>query len=295
MARSCRDSLWRLARAPAATLMTLTTIGLALALPAALFTLLDNAESLGSQWSGRAGMSVFLEADADSAVAEALAQQLRRRPEVGVVSVINPEAALAEFRAQSDFGPALDALTANPLPFVLAVSATAAAGDALVALAAQLEAQPGVDMARLDVEWVLRLQAIVDLLRGGVLVVGALLGLTVLLVVGNTVRLEIENRRDEILITKLVGATDAFVRRPFVLEGLWIGLAGGLLGWIAVEVALHSLDGEVAQLVQLYGDDFSLAGPGFRGFLDLLSAGGMLGVLGAWLAVAQRLRAIEPS
>lgn len=275
-------------------MMTLTTIGLALALPSALFVLLDNTERLGSQWTGRAGMSVFLEANADAAAAEALAEQLRRRPEVGAVSVISPEAALAEFRAQSQFGPALEALPANPLPFVLAVSATAASADALLALASELEAQPAVDLARLDLEWVQRLQAMIELLRGGVLVVGALLGLTVLLVVGNTVRLEIENRREEILITKLVGATDAFVRRPFVLEGLWIGLAGGLLGWIAVQVALYSLHGEVTQLAQLYGDDFRLSGPGLDGFVDLLSAGGILGVLGAWLAVALRLRAIEP-
>jgi cell division transport system permease protein len=276
--------------------MTVATIGLALALPAALFVVLDNLERWGSGWSGQLGMSVFMRQDVGAEESSILASELRGRPGIAAVEVVEPDAAMAEFRAQTDFGAALDALTDNPLPFVLAISAndSSDASASLTTLAEELEQHPAVDMTRLDTAWVQRLQAILALLRRGVLVIGGLLGLTVLLVVGNTVRLEIENRRDEILISKLVGATDAFVRRPFVLEGLLLGLAGGLIAWVAVQLTLLAVAAPAAQLGSLYGSDAALVGPGLDGFVDLLSAGGLLGFLGAWFAVAQRLRAIEP-
>lgn len=286
----------RLLRSPAGWLMTVATIGLALALPASLFTVLDNLERLGKGWSSQAGMSVFLHQDTNAEEAEALASSLRLRQAVSTVVIIDPEAALAEFKVHSDFAEALDALPENPLPFVLAVSFAdaATAGEYSQALADELAQDSQVDMTRLDNTWLLRLQAILALLRKTVLVIGALLGLTVLLVVGNTVRLEIENRREEILIWKLVGATDAFVRRPFVVEGLLIGLAGGLIAWIVVQLALVAVAGTATDLIALYGSERTVNGPGIGGFIDLLSAGGLLGILGAWLAVAQRLRSIEP-
>ena len=288
-------SLQRLLGNPTATLMTVATIGLALALPGTLFTVLDNLDRLGAQWSGQGGMSVFLGDHVAADGAEALAADLRQRPGIAAVALVSPDAALAEFRAQSGFAGALDALPGNPLPYVLAITAVdGTAAASLAALADELEARADVAMARLDTAWVQRLQAILALLRRGVLVIGGLLGLTVLLVVGNTVRLEIENRRDEVLICKLVGATDAFVRRPFVLEGLWIGLAGGALAWLAVVLALHALADPVSLLTALYGSGAGLSGPGLDGFIDLLIAGGLLGFLGAWLAVARRLRSIEP-
>ena len=153
---------------------------------------------------------------------------------------------------------------------------------------------PGVAQAQFDLEWVRRLDAILRLAQRGVLILALLLGIAVLLVVGNTIRLAILSRRAEIEVIKLIGGTDAFIRRPFLYAGLFQGLFGGLLAWILVAASLALLAGPVRDLAGLYGSGFELAGLGLRAGAILLLGGAFLGWTGSRLAVGRHLRAIEP-
>jgi len=166
--------------------------------------------------------------------------------------------------------------------------------ESLVALSQQLLSIDGVDDALVDLAWVQRLQAMVSIGQRAVLVLGALLALGVLLVVGNTIRLEIQNRREEILVVKLVGGTDGFVRRPFLYTGLWYGLGAGLLAWVLVQLSLWYLSSVVDHLIQLYQSDFQLQGLGVGASAVLLLLAILLGSSGAWLAVLRHLKVIEP-
>ncbi len=291
------NSLGRLYRTPLASFMTAAVIGIALALPSGLYLLTSNLQRLGAQWDGGASLSLFLRHDITISQAEALAEKLRGWAEIEAVQLITPQEALSEFRELSGFGSTLDALGENPLPAVLAVKPAGAAADADAAasLLERLQQLHEVELGQLDLQWVKRFNAIVDIVRRSIWVMATLLGLAVLLITGNTIRLEIQNRREEIEITKLIGATGGFIRRPFLYSGLWYGLSGALLATILVELAFLQLDGPVRQLADLYQSGFSLRTLSPGEALNLLLTGAVLGLLGAWLAVGRHLAAIEPS
>ncbi len=291
------SSLGRMWRNPVASLMTVAVIGIALALPAGLHLLLENARLLSGGWDGSTQVSLFLRRELPPAESRRLTAVLGERPEVAEATLIPREAALEEFRTLSGFGGALDALDENPLPDVIVVrpAPSHAAPRAVEALVAELGVTPGVEHARLDMQWVKRLYALMEIVRRGVEVVAVLLGLAVLLVVGNTIRLDIQNRRREIEVAKLIGATDAFIRRPFLYSGAWYGLFGGAAAWLLVSAALWATGGPVQQLALLYQSPFRLVAADAMTVLMLLVGGALLGLLGSWLAVGRHLRAIEPS
>lgn len=296
---SAGDSLRRLLATPLQTLMTCLLIAVALALPTSLLVGIGNVEQLGSGWNSGAQLSVFLNTRVRESVIEDLQEELSSRPQVSDVTYISPQQALDEFQSLSGVGEVAALLDENPLPPVLVVklsgsSSVSADPKVAASLADELRNNPVVDDVRLDLAWVQRLNAIMALLGRTVLAVACLLGLGVILAVGNTVRLAIENRRDEIVIVKLVGGTDGFVRRPFLYTGLWYGLGGGLLAWLMVSVGLWWLSGPVSRLVGLYGSEFTMAGLGFGGSLGLLALAALLGWGGAWLSVQRHLQAIEP-
>ncbi len=290
-------SLGRLYRSPGASLMTVAVIAIALALPAGLDVLVSNARQLSGAWDGQARISMFLNKDVGADAARALADRLRQRPDIADIDVITPDQALAEFRAHSGFAAAVDALASNPLPAVLVIHpALAAASPAAAgALAQTLRAMPQAGTVQLDTQWLRRLRAILDLVRRAILIVSVLLGAAVIIITGNTIRLDIQNRRNEIEVTKLVGATDAFIRRPFLYTGFWYGSLGGLGAWLLVSIGLWLVAGPVGRLAGLYGTSFGLAGIGPGAGLDLLAAGAALGWLGAWVSVTRHLKAIEPA
>lgn len=290
-------SLGRLARNPLASLMTAAVIGIALALPAGLYVLFDNLDRLSGSWDGQASLSVFLKDSLPANAAEQLAATLRGWPEVAAVTLITPEEALDEFTRRSGFSDVLAALDENPLPAVLLVLPAAQHSDphSAAALKARLQDLPETGLAQLDLEWVQRLSAMLELARRGVFLISALLALAVLLVIGNTIRLEIQNRREEIVVSKLIGATDGFVRRPFLYGGLWYGMGGALLAWLLVEGGLWLLAGPVRELAGLYQSGFSLQTLPLQLLLVLLAGGMLLGLLGSWLAVGRHLGAVEPA
>lgn len=291
-----RDSLRRLLRNPFGSLATWLVIGIALALPGALYVGLDTLAQLGGRWDAAPQISLFLHNSVDEAGGQALQQKLMQRGDVANAAYISREQALAEFRTQSGFGEVVEQLDSNPLPAVISVRPLMAqsGADAVRRLYDDVKAMPEVERAVLDMEWVQRLYALLEIGRRIAAVLAALLGLGVILVMGNTIRLAIESRRDEILVVKLVGATNAFVRRPFLYSGAWFGFGGGVVACLVLALCLHLLAAPVAQLASLYHSDFVIPGLGIVRATALLVAGTLLGWLGAWLAVGRHLSAIEP-
>ena len=289
-------SVGRLMRTPFATTLTLLVIGLALALPLALSLFVTNAEVATGDFANAVDMSVYFKTDVPLAKAEQLAADARQRPEVAAVAVIPADKALEEFRTYSGFGVALQALKENPLPHVLHVrpKPETSSPEALESLRHYFSAWPEVDIVQIDSEWVMRFNAILEVLRRLLVIAAALLGAGVLAVIGNTIRLEILNRRAEIEVTKLVGGSNGFVRRPFLYTGVLYGLGGAVLAWLIVEAAVAILGQPVATLAQLYGSRYSLQGPTDHDIGIVLAAGVVLGWLGAWISAARHLRSIEP-
>ena len=287
-------ALGRLLGSPVAPLMTAAVIGIALALPAGLYVVLDNARQLSGQWQQGTQISLFLKQDLEEGKGKELAARLAGRERIAEAGYISPEQALGEFRQFSGFGDALESLESNPLPGVVMVQPAVREPGAVQQLLEQLQELPEVEMAQLDMEWVKRLHGIIDIIQRAILIMAGLLALAVLLIVGNTIRLDIENRRDEIVITKLIGASDGFIRRPFLYTGFWYGLGGALIALLLVNLSLALLQRPVLRLAGLYGSDFQLGFTGPQTVLVLLTAGIALGLLGALLAVGRHLRAIEP-
>ena len=291
------ESLGRLYRNRIPSLMTAAVIAIALAMPSGLYLLLGNLERLSGSWDGQASRSVFLKKEITAARANTLLKHLREWPEIDSVQLITPEQALDEFSQRSGFADVLGALEENPLPAVLIVipASEHTRPEAASALRERFSALPETELAQLDLQWVQRLTAMLEIARRGVLVVSALLALAVLLVIGNTIRLEIQNRHEEILVTKLIGATNGFVRRPFLYCGIWYGVLGAIIAWLLVETGFWLLSGPVAHLAGLYHSDFGLETLPFQLLWILLAAGISLGLLGSWLAVGRHLDAIEPT
>jgi cell division transport system permease protein len=289
-------SLGRLARSPLSTLLTLLVIALALALPTSLRLFVTNAQLATGNFANAVDVSVYLKTDVPLAKAQQLAQAAGQRADVAAVTVIAADKGLEDFRTYSGFGEALQALKENPLPHVLHVrpKATDSSAAALESLRRYFSAWPEVDLVQVDSEWVMRFNAILEVLRRLLLIAAALLGLGVLAVIGNTIRLEIQGRRAEIEVTKLVGGSNSFVRRPFLYTGVLYGLGGALLAWGIVAIAVAVLGEPVATLARLYGGRYVLRGPSRDDIGILLGAGAALGWLGAWISAARHLRSIEP-
>ncbi|MFO1425396.1 MAG: permease-like cell division protein FtsX [Steroidobacteraceae bacterium] len=289
-------ALGRLLRQPVASTLTVIVIALALALPAGLWLFVANARTATGDLADAVTVTVYLKPGVPLDKATQLARAARERDGVAGVKLIRSDDALAEFREYSGFGAALEALENNPLPHVLDVLPKPGAnGPAQIeALKRYFAAWPEVELVQVDTEWVQRFAALLELLRRALVVVAAVLGCGVLAIVGNTVRLEIDARRAEIEVTKLVGGSNAFVRRPFLYEGALYGLGGALLAWAVVGIAVAVLAGPVRELAALYGSHFGLEGLGLREVLAVIGAGMLLGLLGAWVAAARNIARIEP-
>jgi len=290
-------SLGRISHSPVSSFMTIAVIAIALAMPSGLHVLLKNFQGVSAGWDNAAQVSLFLKQDADKAAVKRLESRLRAMIEIDSVTIISPQQALAEFRQLSDFGDALKALDDNPFPTVVLVQPTMAysAPAVVESLLIRLRNLPEVEVAQLDMEWVERWYALMEIGKRAVFILAILLALAVLLIIGNTIRLAIQNRRDEIEVQKLIGATDAFIRRPFLYSGFWHGLLGAILAWLLVNISLLLLDGPVQRLSLLYDGSLELQSLTLGSSLLLLLLGMLLGYGGARMAVGRHLRDIEPS
>ncbi|MET0356245.1 MAG: permease-like cell division protein FtsX [Cellvibrio sp.] len=293
---SAIESLLRLLATPFQSLMTWLVIAIAVAIPAALYIGFANLQQLGESWEGSSQVSVFLRPETSDAKAEEMRSKLAKREDIAKVVYVSPAQAITEFKAQSGLGEVVDSLEKNPLPGTLLVTPRLQNGSdaAMTSLEQSLIADPAVADVRLDLQWVKRLQQIMMLGKKMVYGLGGLLALGVLLVIGNTIRLAIENRREEILVVKLVGGTDAYVARPFLYTGLWYGIGGGLLALAILGIGFFWVSSTVEQLALLYQSNFRLQGLGFFGSMQLVLLAGLTGLVGAWIAVERHLLQIQP-
>lgn len=289
-----REALLRLKQTPVASSMTLAVLAIALALPGFLLAALGNLQGLADGWDPQPRIALYMKTELGDAAIDSFSRELLLREDLSSVELISRQKGMEEFRQYSAFADLLERFDSNPLPAVIMVLPLDTDPLQLPLMRNELAALPGVDEAQLDMEWVQRLAAVLALAQRGSYVLGGLLALAVLLVVGNTVRMTIESRRDEILVSKLVGATDAWVRRPFLYSGFWFGLLGGVLAWLLVQLALLLLTQPAQALANLYLNEFQLQGLGLQGSVIMLVVATLLGLAGSWLAVARHLREIEP-
>lgn len=289
-------TLGQFIRSPLPTLLTAAVLGIALALPMGLFVLVDNLTQATAHWHEQPQISLFLRSGVDSGIARQMAADIRERDDVADVNFLSAEAALDDFKKHSGFGLALDALTDNPLPSVLIVVPGSQTRDpaAISRLAAELSDLPRVDVAQLDLEWVQRLYAVLALAKRSIAVLAVVLGLGVVLIISNTTRLAVLNRREEIEVIDRIGGTAAFVRRPFLYAGFLHGVLGAIFAWVVVGVGITLLAGPIADLAVLYGSAFALDGVSWRLVLLLLTVGGGLGWVASRITVAHQLRRLHP-
>ena len=288
-------ALGRLSRQPFASLMIILVIGVTLALPAAINVVVKNAQSVSGSWDNALDFSVYLKLDLTVSEAEGLARLIRQRADVESVDLITADEALAEFKQQSGFGGALDQLNDNPLPHALTVRpGPGNTGASLTLLQEEIGNLPETELVQVDTEWVQRFHAILDIVRQAIAIGGALLGIAIIVIVGNTIRLDIENRREEIEVTKLIGASNAFVRRPFLWTGFWYGLLGGSFALLLVQYGLYLLRDPVSRLAGLYQGNITVSTLGLSESAAIIGAAVFLGLFASWVTTARHMRRIEP-
>lgn len=293
--QAASSSLLRALRVPVATGLTWLVVGIALALPASLLVILQNIEAVTSDMRSPARFSVLLESGTSLNSAQDILSRVESRVDVRDVTLIPKDQALARFAADTGLVGLLDSIPDNPLPHTLLVNPLVSVeSEGLSELAQGLKAVRGVDQVVFDTLWQARLAGVLQAGRRLVMGIGLLMMMGAVLILANTIRLAIDARRDEIVVIKLIGANNAYARRPFLYTGLWSGFGGGLLGAIMVGVFFIYLSEPVNQLLQLYNSDRRFTGLGIMGVLNMMFLGGALGLLSAWHAATSQLRELEP-
>ena len=285
-------SLGRFLGRPWSSVLTVGVMAVALALPLGLWLVLDNVARFSGQVQEAREISVFLKADVDATRAGALADELRNRNDIGHVELRTPQQGLEQLR-DAGLGDAIDALGEddNPLPNLLVV--TPAGDEAL--LAASLQTLPEAELVQHDAQWRERLDGWLRFGNRAAVVLALLLGFGALLVVGNTVRLDIQSRREEIGVLQHLGATDGFIRRPFLYLGAWYGLAAGALAIALLAGAALALRAPLAALAASYGSHFALSGFDPATALGVLAGSAVLGWIGAGVVTGHFLRQTRPT
>jgi cell division transport system permease protein len=287
--QSLASTVRRLASAPLATLLNVAVMGIALALPLGGYVVLANLHALLESTPAAEQISIFFDTAASREDARAVEARLRSEAAVRDVRFVSRDAALAALKRSPQLGEVVSALRHNPLPDAVVVTLANADGAAADRLAAAARQFPRVSHVQSDAAWARRLDALLRLGRSAVALLAGLLGIGLVAVVFNTIRLQIVTQRAEIEVARLVGATDAFIRRPFFYWGVIQGLLGGALAWAIVSGALALLDPDVLAVAELYGGSFRLQRPGLPDAFALLLFAGLLGWLGAYLSVSRHL------
>ena len=285
----------RISRQPLGSSMTIAVIAIALALPSGLHVMVNNVRILSGSLESAVDFTVYLDMSVDEESAQVLARDVEARPDVNRAVLIDRAQALADFRAYSGFGEALDALEENPLPHALVVRPAGGTRGDVEALARDLDEMQQTALVQLDTAWVDRLRSLAELANRAVGIATVLLSLAVVVVIGNTIRLEINNRREEIEVIKLVGGSDGYVRRPFLYLGLCYGLGGGIVAAITTAAGLGLISPPARSLAQLYESGYRLVGLNAAQTVLLLGGGAILGWAGAVIATARHLRDVDPT
>lgn len=290
-------SLGDLWRTPFTSIMTVLVLGISLTLPATLHVFVKNANQISAQWDSASEISLFLKLSISEKQALQFVERIKLYPEIGNVEYISSQDALTQFKASSGFGEALSYLDSNPLPATVLVTPTSRSSktEAAQELLQKLEQEREVEQGKLDLEWLTRLEAIARLIEDVVLGLAVLLCLSVVLIIGNTIRLAILNQKDAIAVMKLVGATDAFIQRPFLYAGVWYGVLGGLVASISVSILVYYFSTSIVELTELYHSSFSLENLDTSEMIFLIVLAVLLGLSGSFISVRKHIRAIEPT
>ena len=293
--QSLTFSLGKIYQAPTTTIMTVAVIGITLSLPGGFYLFLKNIDAISGDFRSSTQISLYLNLRTTEKQARALEGDIADMDHVTATRFISRETSLEEFRRDSGFGKSIDTLSSNPLPHTIVVEPDDADTFTVRNLQNRLQAMPEVEIAKLDTEWLERLYTIIEIAKRSVAIITILFAFAMLLIIGNTIRLDIQNRYQEIIVTKLIGATDAFIRRPFLYGGVWYGLLGGITSWLIVEIGYLAISGPLARLNLLYKSDMNLITFSFQDFVVLIVASTLLGLTGSWIAVARHLNQIEPT
>ena len=293
-ARATLDGLRRLASTPMASALNVLVIGVALSLPVGVYLAISQLQSFTRQLTGDPQISIFLELDADARDVDAIEQKLKNESDVGSYRFIPRARALAELKRSAGLSDVLDNLKQNPLPDAFVATGIDSRPQTLERLRDAAAKWPKVAHVQLDSEWARKLDAALRLGRTAILILGLLLSSALVAVTFNTIRLQILTQRAEIEVSKLIGASDAFIRRPFYYAGFLQGVGGGLVALGIVAAALWLLNREVGTLAESYGSNFRFGFPDAREVLAGVGFAGLLGWLGAQLSVSRHLREIEP-
>ena len=286
----------RLLQAPFASAMAITVMAIAIALAGSFYVLVSNAQQLVDSLQTGKQISLFLHEKVSDDQARVLARKLQTNDAIEKVIVISKQQALREFRQYSGFGAALNALENNPLPAVIQVYPKGSVTEAFQfkQLLAQMQHEQAVDFAQMDMQWLARLQAIMHMANSVVLILTALLAVAVLFIIGNTIRAELQTRRDEVIVTKLVGGTNAFICLPFLYTGFWYGFISGIVAWCVISVILLLINTPLEQLALLYQSQFTLQFMSFTETFLLLIASSTLGIVGAFSVASHQLSLLKP-
>jgi len=289
-----KDCLRQLFAAPMSTFMTVLVLAVALALPGFLFSALSNVARLSDSWDNENKISLFLHTDLSTQQVDNFVQILLLRPDLIAIDLVDASQGLLEFKQQSGLSDILDSLESNPLPAVVYVLAKNNSQAGLALLTNELKALPQVEQAVLDLNWIKRFNGILLVVERAVVALSLLLAFAILLIIGNTIRLNVESRNEEILVSKLMGATNAWVRRPFLYSGVFYGVSAAVLALLILELAMLMMKTPILQLTQLYQSHFVLSGLGVIGSITLILVSSILGLLGALISVNKFLAKQEP-
>lgn len=294
--RQSINSLGELYRIPFASLMTVGVLGFSITLPSTLYIMVENTEQVTDQWQQASEISLFLREEVSDAQAQQLIKRLTSWNEISQVDYVSSLEALEEFQRLSGLGEALDYLDKNPLPAVVLVVPTSkhATPRAAGILLDKLQKEREVDVGKLDIEWLERLYSLLSIAKELVYLLAILLFFAVVLIIGNTIRLNILGKRDEILVMKLVGATDAFIQRPFLYTGFWFGLLGGLVAWLTVTLILLWIGWSLDDFMQQYQIQLDITGLNIKALGIMLLLSVLLGLTGSFLSVQKHVNEIEP-
>lgn len=294
--RQAMFSLGELYRKPFASLMTIGVLGFSITLPSTLFIMVENTEQVSEKWQQASEISLFLHSHVEEQQIQQLITRLSTWNEIQSVKYVSSDQALQEFQSLSGIGDALNYLDKNPMPATILVAPTSrhASPTAAGVLLDKLKKEREVEIGKLDIEWLERLYALLKVAKELVVILAVLLFFAVVLIIGNTIRLNILNKRDEILVMKLVGATESFIQRPFLYTGFWYGLLGGLVAWMTVSVILLWVGMSLDSFIRRYQIQFDITGLNMNALLVMLFMSILLGLLGSFLSVKKYVDEIEP-
>lgn len=280
---------------PVNNFLTTLVLAIAIALPLGFYVFIDNVSRITRTWDNSVQIMLFLKHDVDQKTAETLKTKLQQQDTIENITLITKEQALQDYQKLSGFNDVLMGLDYNPLPIVLLIDPVESIGMNTIGeqLIPYLRKLPESDLAEFDRQWVKKLFSLIDIFKRVVLIISALFALAVILIVGNTIRLMVFNRKDEIKITKLFGATDAFIRRPFLYSGFWHGIFAGIIAWIIITASLFLIAPPIDSLANLYSYNFSIHHPDILEIFCILCISFLLGVIGSWQSVNRHLKEIE--